>query len=69
MKILFKAIFLYFFGLYFEFYRKLFDKRIEFLLRRNMSLSDKLTVKMANSCCFMQTKFRVIEHELLLCIR
>jgi hypothetical protein len=69
MRILFKAIFLYFFGLYFEFFRKLFNKRIEYLFMRNMPLSDHLTVKMANTCYLMQTKFRVIEQELLLCMR
>lgn len=63
MKILLKAFYIYFLGIYIGIYAALFNMRVRFLLKQHRALSDFLTINMSLKYYRLQTRFKLLEQE------
>lgn len=65
MKIISVSFILYFLGICVSLYSAVLNMRINYLLKKHISLSDKITIKMAHHCYILQKKFIAVEDNLL----
>lgn len=64
MKILFKSIYLFIFGVYVEAYKRSFDRIIDKRIKKGRSISDSRLTKMSDRSYWLYMKFKDYEKDL-----